>query len=142
MMSRFRVLAGSFGAVLLLVPLAGCPDASTSDGTESSSGASATQSPPADGSSGAPNGTEASGSASDVDCSAGTCSLTLTGEGAEAVVLGTAVVLGRIEDGRASLRLSGMDGSCGSGDSTTVGSFSVQCTTVTGDAVTLTLRRM
>ena len=147
--SRMRVPAGLLGAALVLVPLAACSDASTSGGTEASSAASAAGSPPpqpgggttAGASSGAAGSAGGSGSASDVDCSAGTCSLTLTGAGAEAAVLGTSVVLGRTADGQASFRLSGMDASCGAGESTSVGSFTVECTTVTDTALTLTLRR-
>ena len=110
---RARLFPALFAGVLLLGPLAACGDdpgpAEQSDETNA-----------------------------DVDCSGNSCSVTLYGDGAEADILGTQVVLGTVENGRATLRVGDRDLSCGQGESVSAGPLTLACSTVTEDAVTLT----
>ncbi len=73
-----------------------------------------------------------------VSCSGNSCSVTLTGDGAEAEILGTTVSLDSTENGRAGLRVGGASVSCGQGESVSAGPLSLECTTVTDDSVELT----
>ncbi len=73
-----------------------------------------------------------------VSCSGSSCSVTLSGDGAEAEILGTTLSLGSVQDGRASLSVAGASVSCTEGESVTAGSLQLQCTSVTEDAVELT----
>ena len=73
-----------------------------------------------------------------VSCSANSCSVTLTGEGAEAEILGTTLSFGGTQDGRASLSVGGASVSCGEGESVTAGPLQLTCTSVTDDSVELT----
>jgi hypothetical protein len=73
-----------------------------------------------------------------VSCSTSSCTVTLTGDGAQAEVLGTTVTLGSVQDGRASLEVGGASVSCAEGQSVAAGPLSVECTSVTEDAVELT----
>ena len=73
-----------------------------------------------------------------VSCSASSCSVTLTGEGAEAEILGTTLSFGGTQDGRASLSVGGASVSCGAGESVTAGPLQLTCSTVTDDSVELT----
>jgi hypothetical protein len=73
-----------------------------------------------------------------VSCSGSTCSVTLTGEGAEAEILGTALTFGGTQDGRASLCVGGASVSCGQGQSVTAGPLQLTCSTVSDDSVELT----
>jgi hypothetical protein len=74
-----------------------------------------------------------------VSCSSsGSCTVKLTGDGAEAEILGTTLSLGSVENGRASLSVAGTSVSCAEGESVTAGSLELQCTTVTEDSVELT----
>src|SRR5918992_1514907 len=73
-----------------------------------------------------------------VSCSPSSCSVTLSGEGAEADILGTTLTFGGIQDGRASLSVAGASVSCAEGESVTAGPLSLQCTSVTEDSVELT----
>jgi hypothetical protein len=73
-----------------------------------------------------------------VSCSGSSCSVTLSGEGAEAEILGTTLSFDGVQDGRASLSVAGAGVSCAEGESVTAGSLELECTTVTDDSVELT----
>ena len=73
-----------------------------------------------------------------VSCSTSSCSVTLTGDGAEAEILGTTLTFGGTQDGRASLSVGGASVSCGQGESVTAGPLQLTCTSVTDDSVELT----
>ena len=73
-----------------------------------------------------------------VSCSGSSCSVTLSGDGAEAEILGTTLTLGGVSDGRASLGVAGAEVSCAEGESVTAGPLELQCTSITDDSVELT----
>jgi hypothetical protein len=74
-----------------------------------------------------------------VSCSSsGSCTVKLSGDGAEAEILGTTLSLGKVEDGRASLSVAGASVSCAEGESVGAGSLQLECTSVTDDSVELT----
>jgi hypothetical protein len=73
-----------------------------------------------------------------VSCSSSSCSVTLTGDGAEAEILGTTLSFGGTQDGRASLSVGGTTVSCGEGESVTAGPLQLTCSGVTDDSVELT----
>ena len=73
-----------------------------------------------------------------VSCSTSSCSVTLTGDGAEAEILGTTLSFGGIQEGRASLSVGGASVSCAEGESVTAGPLQLTCTSVTDDSVELT----
>ena len=73
-----------------------------------------------------------------VTCSTSSCSVTLDGAGAEVDVFGNTVTLGSVQDGRASIEVNGASVSCAEGESVAAGPLSVQCTSVSEDAVELT----
>jgi hypothetical protein len=73
-----------------------------------------------------------------VSCSGSSCSVTLSGDGAEAEILGTTLTFGGVQDGRAELSVGGAGVSCAEGESVSAGPLSLQCTTVTDDSVELT----
>jgi hypothetical protein len=73
-----------------------------------------------------------------VSCSPSSCTVTLTGEGAEAEILGTTLTFGGIQDGRATLSVGGASVSCGEGESVTAGPLELQCSSITDDGVELT----
>ena len=73
-----------------------------------------------------------------VSCSGSSCSVTLSGEGAEAEILGTTLSFGGTQDGRASLSVGSANVSCGEGESVTAGPLQLTCSTVSDDSVELT----
>jgi hypothetical protein len=73
-----------------------------------------------------------------VSCSVSSCTATLSGDGAQAEILGTTVKFGGVQDGRASLGVGDASVSCSEGESVGVGPLSVTCTSVTDDAVEIT----
>jgi hypothetical protein len=73
-----------------------------------------------------------------VSCSGSSCSVTLSGDGAEAEILGTTLSFDGTQDGRASLGVGGASVSCGEGESVTAGPLQLTCTSVTDDSVELT----
>ena len=73
-----------------------------------------------------------------VSCSGSSCTVTLSGEGAEAEILGTKLSFDGTQDGRASLSVGGASVSCGEGESVTAGPLQLTCTSVTDDSVELT----
>lgn len=77
-------------------------------------------------------------SSNNVSCTTSSCSVTLSGEGAEADILGTKLTFGGVQDGRASLGVAGASVSCAEGETVTAGPLSLECTSVTEDAVELT----
>src|SRR3712207_2571439 len=77
-------------------------------------------------------------SSNGVSCSTSSCTVTLSGDGAEQDVLGTTVTFGGVQDGRASLSVGGASVSCGEGETVTAGPLQIECSSVTGDSVELT----
>jgi hypothetical protein len=73
-----------------------------------------------------------------VSCSTSSCTVTLSGDGAEAEIFGTTLSFGGIQDGRASLSVGGASVSCGEGEAVTAGPLQVECTNITEDSVELT----
>jgi hypothetical protein len=143
-----RVAPGLLAAGLLLAPLTGCGNTSDPVDADATPEVTATESAPAGGTddpaeTSAPedatgtSGTDG-GTNADVNCSAGSCSLTLSGDGAQADVLGTPVTLGAVEDGRATVRVGDREVSCSQGESVSAGPLTLECTTVTADTVTMT----
>lgn len=135
-----RVATGLLAGALLLAPLTGCTGTSDTD-ADASPGNGATESTPAE-DTGAAETTESGSGAgrtnADVDCSGTSCSVTLTGGGAEADILGTAVVLETVADGRATVRVGDREVSCSEGESVSAGPLTLACETVDQDAVTMT----
>ncbi|SHN56092.1 hypothetical protein SAMN05660350_00647 [Geodermatophilus obscurus] len=135
-----RLASGMLAGALLLVPLAACSEDTTTSGTATTD----TSAPAGDTGTTdttAPEDTAASdptGADAGVDCTGTSCSLTLTGDGAQADVLGTQVSLGTVQDGRATVRVGDREVSCSSGESVSAGPLTLECTTVTADAITLT----
>ena len=72
-----------------------------------------------------------------VSCTTSSCTATLSGDGAEVDVFGTKVTLGSVQDGTASLQVGSASVSCTEGQSVAAGPLSVECTSVTEDAVEL-----
>ena len=136
-----RVAAGVLAGGLLLAPLTGCSGSSGSD-ADASPGNNATETTPAE-DTGATETSESPGGGAgatnaEVDCSGTSCSVTLTGGGAEADILGTAVVLETVADGRATIRVGDREVSCSEGETVSAGPLSLACDTVDQDAVTMT----
>ena len=77
-------------------------------------------------------------SSNGVNCSTSSCTVTLSGDGAEVDVFGNTVSLGSVQDGRAALEVGGTSVSCAEGESVAAGPLSVECTSVTEDSVELT----
>jgi len=76
-------------------------------------------------------------SSKNVSCSGSTCTVTLSGSGAEAEILGTTLTFGGVQDGRAQLSVGGASVSCGEGETVTAGPLSLECSGVTEDSVEL-----
>lgn len=77
-------------------------------------------------------------SSGNVSCTTSSCTATLSGDSAEAEILGQKVTFGGIQDGRASLTVGGATVSCAEGESVGAGPLRVECTSVTDDAVEIT----
>lgn len=75
-----------------------------------------------------------------VTCSTSSCSVTLSGEGSEVEVFGNTITLGSVQDGRASIDVGGASVSCAEGEAVAAGPLTVECTSITEDAVELTAR--
>ena len=74
-----------------------------------------------------------------VSCSTSSCTATLSGDGAEAEILGTTITFGGVsQDGRATLGVGDASVSCAEGESVGVGPLSVTCTKVSEGSVELT----
>lgn len=83
-------------------------------------------------------GTACSFTSNNVRCSTSSCTVTLSGNGAEADILGTTLGLAGVQDGRASLSVGGASVSCAQGESVAAGPLTIACTKVTGNSVELT----
>jgi hypothetical protein len=77
-------------------------------------------------------------SSDNVDCSGNSCTVTLSGDGAKASILGNDLAFAGVQDGRASLSVGDAEVSCAQGESVSAGPLSITCTTVTDDSVELT----
>jgi hypothetical protein len=66
-----------------------------------------------------------------VDCSGTSCSVTLSGSGSSVWILGARISVESINGGRATLRVGDQDVSCTEGESVSVGSLTLTCTSVT-----------
>ena len=73
-----------------------------------------------------------------VSCTTSSCTATLSGNGAEAEILGTTVTFGGTQDGKASLSVGGASVSCAEGESVAAGPLQLECTSVTDEAVEIT----
>ena len=73
-----------------------------------------------------------------VSCSTSSCTATLSGDGAEAEILGTTVTFAGVQDGRATLGVGDASVSCAEGESVGAGPLSVTCTKVADDSVEIT----
>ena len=73
-----------------------------------------------------------------VSCSGSSCSVTLSGDGASADILGTRLKFGGVSDGRATLGVGNASVSCAQGESVSAGPLQIRCTEVTDDSVELT----
>jgi hypothetical protein len=153
---RGRLSAGVLAGGLLLVPMAACGGSEPAD-VDAAPDVTATETAAPDGTDGGADVTEpeetagttepeetagtagqTDGTGADVDCSGNTCAVTLSGDGAEAEILGTSVVLGSVENGRATFRVGDRELSCGQGESVSAGPLTLECSTVTEDTVTMT----
>jgi hypothetical protein len=76
-------------------------------------------------------------SSKNVTCSGSTCTVALSGDGAEAKILGATLTFGGVKDGKASLSVGGAAVSCGEGETVTAGPLSLACSGVTEDSVKL-----
>jgi hypothetical protein len=79
-------------------------------------------------------------SSDNVDCSGSTCTVTLSGDGAKASILGNDLAFAGTEDGRATLSVGDAEVSCAEGESVSAGPLSLTCTSVTDDGVELTAK--
>jgi hypothetical protein len=79
-------------------------------------------------------------SSDNVDCSGTTCTVTLSGDGAKASILGHDLALADTKDGRATLSVGDAEVSCAEGESVSAGPLSITCTSVTDDGVELTAK--
>ncbi|MGY2064352.1 hypothetical protein [Blastococcus sp. SYSU DS0619] len=73
-----------------------------------------------------------------VECSGGTCTVTLSGDGAQAEIFGTTLSFDGVQDGRASITVGGTSFSCGAGEGVAAGPLDIACSSVTDDSVQLT----
>ncbi|KGH48076.1 hypothetical protein IN07_04330 [Modestobacter caceresii] len=72
-----------------------------------------------------------------VACSGNECTATLSGDGAEATILGTELSYGGTEDGRATVTVGDTSVTCAEGESVSAGPLSLTCTTVDSGSVEL-----
>jgi hypothetical protein len=80
-------------------------------------------------------------SSNNVSCDLDSCTATLTGDGAEAEILGQKLSFGGTEDGRAALTVAGIEVSCTEGESVAAGPLRLECTSVDENSVELTASR-
>jgi hypothetical protein len=73
-----------------------------------------------------------------VKCSASSCSVTLSGDGAKADILGTTISFAGVKDGRATLSVGDNSVSCAQGEKVSAGPLTLECTKVTDKSVELT----
>ena len=77
-------------------------------------------------------------SSKNVSCSGSTCTVTLSGDGAKAEILGTTLTFAGVENGKASLSVGGASVSCGEGETVGAGPLQLECSSVGDDSVELT----
>ena len=77
-------------------------------------------------------------SSDNVSCSTSSCSVTLSGDGAKADLLGTTLAFAGTKDGRASLSVGDANVSCAEGEKVSAGPLAIECTSVTDNSVKLT----
>lgn len=143
-----RVASGALAGGVLLALLTGCggtsePDAdATPEVTVTESAPAEDTSAPAETSEAEDTGAAGTGgdTSAEADCSGTSCSVTFSGDGAMAEVLGTSIVLETVQDGRASVRVGDREVSCSEGESVSAGPLMLECTTVDEGAVTMTAR--
>jgi hypothetical protein len=143
---RGRICSGVLAGALLLVPMAACGDTPEGEDVDATPDVTVTESAPAEETGGGADVTEpedtatepTDGTDADVECSGNSCAVTLSGDGAVAEILGTPIVLGGVENGRAIFRVGDQDISCGQGESVSAGPLTLACSTVTQDTVTMT----
>lgn len=82
--------------------------------------------------------TACSFSSDNLSCSGSECTVRLSGDGAEAEILGTRLAFGGVQDGRASLSVGSANVSCAQGETVSAGPLTLTCTTVQADSVELT----
>ncbi|MPQ98668.1 hypothetical protein GB931_12200 [Modestobacter sp. I12A-02628] len=75
---------------------------------------------------------------SNVSCSGGSCTASLSGEDASAEILGQSLAFAGTTDGRAELRVGDQSVSCSQGESVQAGPLSITCTSVTDDGIEVT----
>ena len=73
-----------------------------------------------------------------VSCSASSCTVTLSGDGAKADILGNTLGFAGVKDGRASLSVGDACVSCAQCESVSAGPLTLECTKVTDNSVELT----
>jgi len=73
-----------------------------------------------------------------VNCTNGTCTVTMGGSGTTVGIFDTTISFGSISDGRATLRVDDQDVTCAAGQTVTAGSLTLACTDVTADTVSFT----
>ncbi|MGY1837711.1 MULTISPECIES: hypothetical protein [unclassified Modestobacter] len=81
--------------------------------------------------------TACSFSSENVSCADNRCTVTLSGEGATATVLGTEIGFTGVQDGQATLSVGDTSVSCGEGDQVSAGPLALSCTSVSSDSVEL-----
>ncbi len=78
-------------------------------------------------------------SSENFSCDSNSCTVTLSGDGAEVdLPIGPTISLGSVQDGRASISVGGASVSCAEGEQVSAGGLSMECTSVSGDEVELT----
>lgn len=78
-------------------------------------------------------------SGDDFSCSARSCTLTLSGDGAKVdLPIGPTIRLGSVSGGRASISVGDSSVSCAQGESVSAAGLSLECTEVSDDEVKLT----
>lgn len=125
-----RLVGGLLAAGgLLLFPLAGCT------GDEANTGTSVLE----DTDAAATSASEAAEAVSDaVDCSGGSCSVTLDADTGSVEVLGTTMSFDGVQDGEATVSVGDQEVSCSEGESVGAGPLTLECTTVSEEEITLT----
>jgi hypothetical protein len=79
-------------------------------------------------------------SSGNVDCSGTTCSVTLSGDGAKASILGNDLAFAGTQNGRATLSVGDAKVSCAEGEDISAGPLSITCTKVTAEGIELTAK--
>ena len=81
--------------------------------------------------------TACSFSSDDVSCSGSSCTVTLSGDAAQAKILGTTLTFAGVDNGKATLSVAGASVSCAQGETVNAGPLSLECSSVTDKSVKL-----